>query len=106
FFGRGTPAGGAFDYLESKRLVEVRVPELISGAAQEAFGESFRKLDPDNFKRIDYLFRCRNKIALRGVPEHRDDAAALHDVDHGTVEEWWSAVEAVGAWLKRKLSAP
>ncbi len=42
FFPKDTPSGSAFDYLEDKSRIKVRVPELIDKVAQEAFVSSYK----------------------------------------------------------------
>ena len=43
FFAQASPAGAAFDYLEDKAKVSVRVLELLDSVAEEAFGCSYKK---------------------------------------------------------------
>jgi hypothetical protein len=77
FFAKATAAGAAFDYFEDKSKVTVRIPELLDAVAKEAFARSYRLDAADQFQRIDYLFRCRNKVAHRGELSFRDDKGAL-----------------------------
>jgi hypothetical protein len=85
FFAKASPAGAAFDYLEDKAKVSVRILELLDAVAKEAFACSFKKQDPDNFQKIDHLFRCRNKIAHRGELSFRDDSGKAVVVDAALV---------------------
>lgn len=100
FFAQSTPAGAAFDYLEDKAKVSVRVLELLDSVAVEAFGCSYRKQEPVNYQKIDHLFRCRNKIAHRGELVFRDDSGKIVDVDAPLVETWWHAVANLRLWLQ------
>jgi hypothetical protein len=100
FFAKASPAGAAFDYLEDKAKISVRVLELLDAVATEAFGSSFKKQDPDNYQRIDYLFRCRNKIAHRGELSFRDKSGKAVVVDAHLVESWWQAVQILREWLR------
>lgn len=99
FFATSTHAGAAYEYLESKQKVTVSVPELIDGVARQAFGASFKAVHSADFKNIDYLFRCRNKIAHRGEAWYRDDKGARHDLTWEHLRQWWSSVEELLAWL-------
>jgi len=100
FFAKATPAGAAFDYLEDKARVSVRVIELIDAVAEMAFGESYRKSNPYNYLLIDHLLRCRNKIAHRGELSFRDDAGNIVIADAPMVESWWHAVFHLKQWLE------
>lgn len=103
FFAKASPAGAAFDYLEDKAKVSVRVLELLDAVAEEAFSRSFRKEDPTQFRRIDELFRCRNKIAHRGELVYRSDSGDLIKVDAATVESWWHSVAHLKSWLDAQV---
>jgi hypothetical protein len=100
FFAKASPAGAAFDYLEDKARVSVRVLELLDAVADEAFSRSYRKEAAANFRCIDYLFRCRNKIAHRGELLFRDDIGATVQVEAPMVESWWFAVADLKVWLE------
>ena len=47
FFAAASPAGAAFDYLEDKARVSVRVLELLDPIATEAIGRSYRSEFPE-----------------------------------------------------------
>ena len=64
------------------------------------FARSFKKEEPCNFQRIDYLFRCRNKIAHRGELSFREDSGKTVVVDAPLVESWWQAVVILRVWLQ------
>lgn len=100
FFSKDSPAGAAFDYLEDKAKVSVRVLDLLDTVAKEAFARSYKKEEPSNYQSIDYLFRCRNKIAHRGELPFRDDSGQLILVDPPMVETWWRAVANLKGWLE------
>lgn len=99
FFARSTVAGEAYEYLERKRKVTVSVPELISGAAKQAFGESFKDSYPVDYDNICFLFQCRNKIAHRGEPLYRDKKGEPRKADIDTLKQWWASVEVLISWL-------
>jgi hypothetical protein len=99
FFARSSIAGEAYEYLESKRKVAVSVPELIDGAAKQAFGESFKTAQSLKFESISCLFQCRNKIAHRGEAWYRDKKGTLHELDRDTLATWWKAVDDLLNWL-------
>jgi hypothetical protein len=100
FFAQDSPAGAAFDYLEDKAKVSVRVIDLLDKVAEAAFSVSYKKDEPNNFQNIDYLFRCRNKIAHRGELSFSDDSGNSVSVDKSKVEEWWNSVSHLKSWLK------
>jgi hypothetical protein len=100
FSAKSTPAGAAFDYLEDKAKVSVRVLDLLDVVAEEAFSRSYRKEEVTRFRCIDELFRCRNKIAHRGELSFRGDDGATVAVDRSKVETWWLAVAHLKLWLE------
>ncbi len=100
FFAQSSPAGAAFDYLEDKAKVSVRVLDLLDAIAEEAFAASYRKQSPANYQCIDHMFRCRNKIAHRGELRFRDDKGAASAVDAACVKAWWHAVFDLKLWLE------
>ncbi len=102
FFSAYTPAGAAFDYLEDTSRIKVRVIDLIHRIAEEAFGRSFHVDHPDQYKNIDHLFRCRNKIAHRGELSYRDDSGVTQPVDYNTVESWWNSIMSLIEWIETK----
>lgn len=99
FFAESSPAGAAFDYLEDKAKISVRILELLDKIALEAFSRSYRNDSPDDYRAIDHLFRCRNKIAHRGELAFRDDTGSLIQVDKALVATWWSSVINLKEWL-------
>lgn len=106
FFEAATAAGAAFEYLEDKSKVNVRAIDLVDGPAQEAFSDSFKKSHPDEYRSLDYLFRCRNKIAHRAVAQYRDETGVVCVVDRLTLETWWAAVDALFRWIESKTGRP
>lgn len=100
FFSAASPAGAAYDYLEDKAKVSVRVLELLDAVASEAFSQSFKQFDLGSYRHIDHLFRCRNKIAHRGDLSYRADSGSVIAVDSSLVKDWWGAVAALRAWAK------
>jgi hypothetical protein len=102
FFAQNTPAGAAFDYFEDKALVRVKVIDLIDRVAREAFGRSFKEDHPSHYKNIDHLFRCRNKIAHRGLLSYRDDSGNSQDAGFDTIKDWWVSISELRCWLKEQ----
>src|SRR5450830_75912 len=100
FFAQASPAGAAFDYLEDKAKISVRVLDLLDAVAEEAFARSYKKQEPSNYQSIDHLFRCRNKIAHRGELAFRDDSGRSVNVGAAVVETWWHAVANLKVWLE------
>ncbi len=102
YFGQSTAATAAYEYLEDKGGIRITPIELISGAAHRAFGEGFEDVSPGDYKHIDFLFRCRNKVAHRADPVYRDDKNVLHQVDGEEILHWWASVDRLLTWLKRR----
>ena len=101
FFSIDSPARAVFDYLEDKGKVQVSIPELLSRVAQEIFGSSFKIDHPTDFQNVEYLFRCRNKVAHRGVQSFRDNSGVKHIPCQQTVADWWHSVQDLLAWLSK-----
>jgi hypothetical protein len=99
FFAEDSPAGAAFDYLEDKAKVNIRVLELIDAVAQAAFEKSFKTDCSEDYRNIDYLFRCRNKIAHRGELSLKDDSGRRLVPDRTLIENWFNSVLMLKAWL-------
>lgn len=99
FFKEQTPAGAAFDYLEDKAQVRVRVLDFIDKISMEAFNKSYKIDHSEHFKNIDCLFRCRNKVAHRGVLAYRDDGGNTIEVDNHMVTDWWNSVTHLMNWF-------
>ena len=105
FFKQDRTAGAAFDYLEDKGREALKVTELLDGVALYAFGVSFKVSAPNEFRQIDYLFRCRNKIAHRGEAIYRDDRAVWVRPDSNQLQIWWTAVVLMISWLQEKVDS-
>ena len=101
FFAKATPSGGAFEYLEDKGRINIKLVELIDGVARQAFGESFKDVEGTAYEHIDFLFRCRNKVAHRGEEVYRDDQGTEHKVDKPTLEKWMASVNTLMKWIVR-----
>jgi len=99
FFAHNSYAGEAFNYLEEKRKVEVSPVELIKDVAERAFGQSFKKYAPVPFEHIEYLFRCRNKVAHRAQPIYRDKFGELVVLEKEELIVWWRSVTYLLDWL-------
>lgn len=108
FFGEGSIASDAFDFLEDKGKVEVSTIEMIHGVAKRAFGVSFQEAHPKDYEHISFLFRCRNKVAHRGRLLYSDGKnGPMRTLDRGTMNQWWNSVTNLLEWLsdqKSKLS--
>lgn len=102
FFKREKIAGSAFEYLEDKGRENIKITELLDGAAAYAFGESFKKTNLNAYKDIDHIFRCRNKIAHRGEAIYRDDSGNWNQVDSETLRKWWVSTLEMFSWLRQK----
>ncbi|WP_157798657.1 hypothetical protein [Dyella ginsengisoli] len=99
YFAAASPAGSAFDYLEDRAKISVRVTDLLDPIAREAFGISYKEASLKDYQSIDHLFRCRNKIAHRGELIYKDDSGQSHQPDRDEVAAWWTSVERLRDWL-------
>jgi hypothetical protein len=101
FFGSNSVASGVFEYDEDKSRIVGRVIDLIGPSAKRAFGISFKEDKEEDYKNIDNLFRCRNKIAHIGELIYRDDSGITHKGEKGDFKKWWHSVEQLRNWLDR-----
>jgi len=99
FFSEDSPSGAAFDYLEDRAKVNIKVLELIDVVAHAAFAKSFKTSNLNDYRNIDYLFRCRNKIAHRGILSLRTDSAETIVPDKNMIADWFNSVIKLRAWL-------
>ena len=106
FFGGDVAIGAAFEHLEDKGRVNVRVVDLLHSTAEAVYGESFRETNPNEYEHLDHLFRARNKVAHRGKAVFQDDKAVLHEVDDAMLHLWWDAVTKLRSWLRTKRYKP
>ncbi|MEA4906189.1 MAG: hypothetical protein VB089_01130 [Anaerolineaceae bacterium] len=102
FFTESTISGVAYEYIENQGRVNVRPIDLISNVAEYVFGENFKSVNETAYKNIDYLFRCRNKIAHRGQISYRDDSGVWHQPNLDTLRDWWTSLEEMLNWLYKK----
>lgn len=105
YFENSTVPGRAFEFMEEKQKIDMKVTDYICGVARYAFGETFEDASTkSDFINIQYLFRGRNKIVHQGELSFRDDKARSHAIDFATILGWWSSVERLIAWLESKKS--
>lgn len=83
--------------------MRVRVLDLLDPVSREAFGNSFRSEHPDEYRDIDHLFRCRNKVAHRGELSYRDDRGTRVSVNATMVSRWWNSILVLVKWLDFEL---
>jgi len=102
FFSKNSFSGDAFEYLEDKGKVKISVLEFISKVACEVFGESFKVAYSDDFENIEYLFRCRNKIAHRGELTFKDINGTLQEATDAMAKKWYLSVRCLLMWLHEK----
>lgn len=102
YFSEGGISGLAFDYFEDKGKIKVTVLDLIHNVAEEALGESFKTHSHQDYENIDYLFRCRNKVAHRGKALFKDSSGTLIEPDIKLVKNWFESVESLLKWLSSK----
>jgi hypothetical protein len=99
FFAESTISGSAYEYLENKGRVRIKVIELIDQVASHTFGNSFKQFNERAYTDIDFLFRSRNRIAHRGEISYRDYQGKRHEPDKEILKEWWYSVEELLNWL-------
>lgn len=99
FFSENSPAGVAFDYLEDKSRVSVKVLDIIDTLCLEAFSKSFKIEHKEKYQNIDYLFRCRNKVAHRGELTYRDVNGTPRIASEAIVNEWYESTLFLRKWI-------
>lgn len=100
YFNPESYADAAYSYLEEKGRVRARVLDFVDAIAVHTFGRSLRTEDAQCFQRLVYMFRCRNRIAHRGILIFRDDQGNEVTADSARLLDWWSAVRKTIDWLK------
>ena len=105
FFREESLASIAFDFLEENRRVEITNLELVGKVAKRAFGQSFAEFSPSSNTDIDYLFRCRNKVAHRARAEYKDDRGTPHTATSDSLYSWWQSVSCLLNWLDSQESS-
>lgn len=101
FFAIASTSEAACEYFYGKERIQKKVIDLIDIAAKETLGESFKNDSRDAYNKIDFLFRCRNKVAHEGKLEYRDDANVCHEVNRKSLEDWWISVDSLMKWLDK-----
>ncbi|MEA2166251.1 MAG: hypothetical protein QOK37_4378 [Thermoanaerobaculia bacterium] len=100
YFEPATNADSAYSYLEDKGRINARVLEFLDAIALRTFGRSLRIDKPVSYREVDFLFRCRNKVAHRGVATFRDDRGIELTANVDRLSEWWAAVSDALDWLE------
>ena len=101
FFSADTFSTRAFDYFEDKSLLNVPLIDYIHKVARSVFDESFKDYSNDDYKNIEYLISCRNKVAHRGVTTFKYNNETITP-DQKMVEAWHSSAKKLLDWLESK----
>jgi hypothetical protein len=101
FFSADTFSSRAFDHFEDKGLLNVPLIDYIHKVALSVFGESFKVYSESDFKNIQYLISCRNKVAHRGVLTFKDNTETITP-DQKMIEAWYASVKTLLNWLESK----
>jgi len=89
-----------FNGQSTSSKVEGKVIELIDKHALVALGKSFKQEYKADYDNIDFLFRCRNKVAHRGRAIYRDDRGEVdYQADFEQVRAWLFSVRKLQSWL-------
>lgn len=102
FLKREKIAGSAYEYLEDKGRESIKVLDLIDGASLYAFGNSFKLQHKEHFKNIDFIMRCRNKIAHRGETKFRSDTDWI-EPNFEMLKAWWISALTLMQWLENNI---
>lgn len=89
----------SFPYVAEETEPLASIPTLISRVARAVNGVGFDTLAPNSFKRIDLLFRTRNKGAHEGRPYYIGDDGVRHSVTRTECAQWIRSVEILLGWL-------
>lgn len=100
FFAPGDRSGQVYEALENKRLIDVRVLDLLDVGGAAVFGKKFRDSHSGAYKDIDHLFRARNKVAHRGEAYFHDEAGKRQIVDLKMLTKWWTSIEKLVNWAR------
>lgn len=106
YFKPDSHAESAYSFLEDKNKVHARVLDFLDGISVRTFGHSLRLELPDCYRDIDLLFRCRNKVAHRGVTKFRDEAGIEITAHESYVVRWFVAVTEMFDWLDKVSASP
>jgi hypothetical protein len=101
YFGKGMLSGNVYEYLESKRKIEVSVTELLDGAARYAIGASFKDQNKNDFINICNLFQARNKVAHQAECYYRDKNGKICYVTFDDISEWWTSIQKLVMWIEK-----
>lgn len=101
YFEHESFADSDYSYYEEKGIARARVLDFVDVIAFRTFGHSLKADDIECFKKLSYLFRCRNKVAHLGTPVFRDDGGLEVTANEALLLEWWSAVKKAFAWLRQ-----
>lgn len=101
YFEHESFADSDYSYYEEKGIARARVLDFVDVIAFRTFGHSLKTDDTECFKKLSYLFRCRNKVAHLGTPVFRDDRGLDVTANEALLLEWWYAVKKVIEWLRQ-----
>jgi hypothetical protein len=106
YFLSSTVAGRAYEFMEDRQKVSMKIIDYIDGVAEYTWGETFEKVSSKaDYLNIQHLFRGRNKVVHRGELAYRDYKGTDHPIDLEVLKRWWKSLELLLAWLKSKRSA-
>jgi hypothetical protein len=106
FLGSNSAASNAFDYSQEKGRIEVSPVDFIGTIAKRTFGQGFNDVNQKAYTNIQYLFRCRNKVAHRGQGIYSDNNEKPQRVDREKLDLWWTSVTELFTWLADKADTP
>ena len=66
YFEHESFADSDYSYYEEKGIARARVLDFVDIIAFRTFGHSLKTDDTECFKKLSYLFRCRNKFSSSG----------------------------------------
>jgi hypothetical protein len=98
----GAPSSSAFDYLDDKGKINLPLIEYLGPISNHALGESFKAFSLEDYKNIDYLIRCRNKVAHKGEIYFKLDNGVATKPNREMAEQWYLSVGALLDWVDSK----
>ena len=109
YFSKSSAAGLALEFMEdSQRLSpRVKITDYLTKIAEYALGEKFEDISSKiDLANIENLFHGRNKVVHSGELSYKaENEKKSREISMLVLQDWWSSVERLLAWLNSKRSA-
>ena len=109
YFSKSSAAGLALEFMEdSKNLsARVKITSYLTNIAEYALGEKFEEFSSEADRiNIENLFHGRDKVVHRGELSYKsENDKKSREITMLVLQDWWSSVEKLLAWLNSRRSA-